>query len=185
MSESEGSPEKGIEAQRRFRLIEEVRQQCRFAQMALRQFKSELWAMDSERIFMFVHAFLGHALYLSRLFWPDRKASAERGEVLRRELKVADDSSLQLRTIRDELERPDERLEDWMQGLEHPNFFQMNVMPQGTLEGYRKDAFHRSLDPDTLRFEYRGVPCNLKQLSEEMRKIESNCDYWLRRHNPW
>lgn len=174
-----------MDAQLQFKLIEEVRQQCRFGQIAMRQLKTDLWALDAERVFFYVHAFLGHAVALSRLFWPERPSSEERGALLRQELKVADDAPLQMRALRAELEHYDEHLEDWIGSLTHRNFHPMNVMPQGTLGGAMQDTFHRNLDPDTLRLEYRGVTCELRRVADQMHKIETDSDYWLRHHNPW
>ena len=79
-----------------YRTIEELRQQCRLAQASFQSLRLRLNELDQERVFLYVHAFLGHAVMISRLLWPARPASAERGETLRKELDVPPDSALRM-----------------------------------------------------------------------------------------
>jgi hypothetical protein len=168
-----------------FKLLEEIKQQCRFAQFAFQNVRTQLNALDQERVFFFVHAFLGHAFHVSRLLWPARESSKPRGDFLRAELKIADNSPLLMREMREHIERPDDWLEDWMQNLANPSYVDMNIMPQGTISDFKQDAFQRSLDPDTFRLTYRGDPCDLRQLATELQKLEAAAQTWLRSHNPW
>jgi hypothetical protein len=168
-----------------FKLLEEIRQQCRFAQFAFQNVRTSLNALDQEKVFFFVHAFLNHAWQVSRILWPARTESSARGEFLRCELKVPDSSPLFLREMRPHLERPDEWLEQWMESLASPGFVDMNIMPQGTISEFKPDAFQRSLDPETLRLTFRDDPCDLRPVAAELQKIEAASQSWLRTHNPW
>jgi hypothetical protein len=168
-----------------YRMIEEVRQQCRFAQAAFLSLKLRLTEPDHEKVFVEVHAFLGHATMLSRLLWPERAASAERGRTLRTELKIADTSPLRMGAGRAQVERFDEAYEDWLATLPEANYVDMNLMPTGTMLGSREDVFQRSLDPDTLVLQLRGVPIPLRQISDAIRALESAAQQWLRSHSPW
>lgn len=86
---------------------------------------------------------------------------------------------------RDQVERPDERLEDWMATLENRNFVDMNVMPVGTIAGFKPDNFQRSLDPENFRLHLRGQACDLRQVADELRKVDNTAQTWLRTHQPW
>jgi hypothetical protein len=168
-----------------FKYMEELRQQSRFALLAFQNLKGSLNAIDSERIFLFVYAFLNHALAVSRLLWPIRAESQDRGRQLREQLKVEDSSPLALREISQQLEKVDERYEDWLTGLENRNYVDMNVMPATAIGEFKQDAFQRSLDPDTFRLQLRGAVCDLRLVADSLRKLESNLQYWLRSHHPW
>jgi hypothetical protein len=168
-----------------YKFVEETRQQCRFSSLAFQNIRSSLNALDSEKTFYHVDAFLYHAHNLSRLFWPEREASRPRGERLRTELKVTDESPLKMLEFRRHVENFDERLEDWLTPLENRNYIEMNVMPQGTLGDFKPDKFHRSLDPETFQFHFRGDPCNLRQVADEIRKLETTIQSWFRTHSTW
>jgi hypothetical protein len=168
-----------------YKFMEELRQQCRFAQLAFQQLKASLNTLNPEKAFLFAQAFLGHAGMVSRLLWPERPESKERGECLRKELNVGDDSVLVLREIRRQMENPDERYEDWLNGLTNRNYVDMNVMPVAAIGEFKEDAFQRNLDPDTFKMHLRGGVCDLKSTAEALRKLESSLQYWLRGHQPW
>lgn len=168
-----------------YKWMEELRQQTRFAMAAFQSLKSALNSVDTERVFLHVSSILTHAAMVSRILWPTRPESRERGERLRAELQVKEDSPLALKDLHREWERPDERYEDWLGNLENPNYVDMNVMPAAAIGDFKQDAFHRSLDPDTFQLQLRGVTCELRPVTDELRKLESAVQFWLRSHHPW
>lgn len=168
-----------------YRTIEEARQQCRFAQLAFQSLRTRVNQQDPERVFLDVHAFLGHATMLSRLLWPARPSSAERGALLRQELKLLEPSPLRLPEIREQLDRFDEAYEDWLATLPEAGYVDMNLMPTGTLAGSKADVFQRSLDPDTLVLQFRGAPLDLRRTNDAVRALEAAAQQWLRTHQPW
>ena len=174
-----------MDNKRFYHLIEEIRQQSSFASLAYHHLRQSLQAMDQDKTFLFAHALLGHAHALSRWFWPARPESQARGERLRQELKVADASPLRKWPHRAQLEQPDEKFEDWLAQLNPPDYVQTNVMPTGTIGGYKPDRFLRSLDPESYRLDWGGESCDLRQLADEARRLEGAANLWLRTHNPW
>lgn len=168
-----------------YKLVEETRLQCRFAQFAFQNIRDSVNVMDSEKSFFFVDAFLDHANNIAQLFWPERATSQTRGQRLRNELKIADDSALCLREIRMQLENFDEHVEDWLEALENRNSIDMNLMPQGTIADYKPDKFHRSLDPDTFQFQVRGNVCELRRVADEIARLETAIQLWFKTHRPW
>ncbi len=168
-----------------YKLVEEVRQQDHFAQFAFQNVRNSLAALDAERVFFFVHALIAHVANISRLLWPARPESKERGDRLRAELKVDEKSALRLAGFRQHVDRFDESLEDWAAVPEHRNYMDMNIMPQGTISNYKQDAFQRNLDPDMLQFWFRGDACDLRALADELRKLNSAVESWLKTHHFW
>jgi hypothetical protein len=168
-----------------YRTIEELRQQCRFGLTTFQSLRLRLNELDQERVFLETHAFLGHATMISRLLWPIRASSAARGESLRKALEVADDSPLRMGGGRSQVETFDEAFEDWLVTQPGADYVDMNLMPTGTMAGSKTDLFHRSLDPDTMQFLFRGVPIPLRKLSDAMRALEWAIQQWLRTHQSW
>lgn len=165
-----------------YRMIEELRQQCRFAQTAFQSLRLRLNELDHERVFLETHAFLGHVTLMSRLLWPVRVSSSERGEILRKELQVPEDSPLRMSGGRSQVETFDEAFEDWLAELPGADYVDMNLMPIGTMAGSKTDVFQRSLDPDTMQLELRGVRIPLRKVSDAIRALDWSIQQWLRTH---
>jgi hypothetical protein len=165
-----------------YRTIEELRQQCRFAQTTFQSLRLRLNELDHERVFLETHAFLGHATMISRFLWPARPSSIARGETLRKELQVPEDSPLRMSGGRSQIETFDEAFEDWLAALPGADYVDMNLMPAGTMAGSKTDLFQRSLDPDTMLLQLRGVPIPLRKLSDAMRALDWSIEQWFRTH---
>jgi hypothetical protein len=170
---------------RAFKLVETVRQECRFALLAFQQLRTVLNEADQERVFLFAHSMAHHAGQVACFLTPARPASAARGEFLRGELKIEPASPLLVPALRELVERGDERYEEWVENLESPHYLEMSVMPQGALAGSSPDVFQRRIDPDSLWFGFRDWTVDLNRLAQELRRLEGACQTWLRGHTPW
>jgi hypothetical protein len=168
-----------------FKFLEEIRLHCRFGRFAFENIRSSVQGYDPEKTFFYVDALLSQARSVSSLLWPEREVSKARGAQLRSELKATDDSPLKMREWRKNFEASDEHFEDWIAAMEAPSYADFNIMPQGTMQGYKQDTFQRNLDPDSFQLVFRGQPCNLRQIANELQKIESTAQTWLKTHNPW
>jgi len=168
-----------------FKLVETVRQESRFALLAFQNLRVALNEADQERIFLFAQAMGFHAAQVACFLAPLRPASAARGQFLRSELNVESGSPLLVPALRDLLKLGDESYEDWVAGLEKPDYLEMSVMPQGGLTGSSPDVFQRRIDPDSLHFGFRTSSLDLSRLAQELRRLETSCQTWLRGHTPW
>jgi hypothetical protein len=166
-------------------MVEEVRQQCRFGQTTFESLRLRLNDLNQDRVFVDVHAFLGHAVMISRLLWPNRPDSASRGDSLRSELKIRAESPLRMTGSRTQVERFDEAYEDWLATLPEAGYVDVNLMPAGTMLGSKEDVFQRNLDPDTLTLHLRGAPIELRKVADAIRALEGSAQAWLRSHHPW
>lgn len=168
-----------------YKLLEELRLQCRFAQIAFKELPKAIQMNDPERAFFHVHAFLAHAVNISKLLWASDGAAKLRASKLRTELRLADTSPLELKELRELLDHHEERLAEWAETAEHRNFVAINLMPVGTLEGFKADSFHRTLDTETMRGAIQGVAFDLPLLSKELQKLDRAAENWLKTHSPW
>ena len=169
----------------RFKLLEEVQLQCRFAAEALGGATGNLQLNDPEKVCFYAHAFVRHAVDVGKLLWPEATEAADRGKVLREACGAPDGSPPEFAAFRELADAFDEKLISWYGSEEHRNAQPMNLMPVGTLGGFPAEDFHRSLDPDTLQFTFEGVSGNLRQMSDVLRKIDACAEKWLRKNNPW
>ncbi len=168
-----------------YKLVDTVRQECRFALAAFARLRSALNEADQDWIFVCAHAVLLHSGQIARFLLPARAASAERGEFLRRELAVPAASPLLAPALRELLDRSDETYEEWVQNLQSPHYVELSVMPQGALAGSSPDVFQRRIDPDSLRFGFRHWTVDLNRLAQELRRLDNACQAWLRGHTIW
>ncbi len=168
-----------------FKLLEEILLQCGQARYASSAIAAKVTMNEPEMAVFYAEGFLSRAANVSRLLWPDDSDANERGEKLRTELNVSADSELTLAEYRKRLAAYDKNLVDWASSSEHRDFVSVNLMPIGTLEGFKEDQFHRNLDPETLRYSFEGIQLNLRQLQKELQKIEQQAQNWQKLHNPW
>ena len=169
----------------KFKLLEEVRLQCRFAAQALGGATENLQLNDAEKVCFYAHAFVRHATDVGKLLWPKATEATERGKELREACGAPDNAPNEFTAFRELADAFDEKLLAWYGSEEHRNAQPINLMPVGTLGGFPADDFHRSLDPETMQFTFEGVSGNLRQMSDVLKKIDSETEKWLRKNNPW
>ncbi len=108
---------------------------------------------------------------VSRYFWPVDKASKKRGEELRRQYNISDDSPLKSRDLRNAIEHFDERLDQYFSGAVVgtiiPHYVGSEPPPSQV-----KCHFFRAYFMDTGVFELLGHRYNIEPLSRELWRIE-------------
>src|SRR3989442_10356349 len=103
-------------------------------------------ARDATRIWYSVQSFLVAAGNVSKLLWPPRKQSADRGKQLREAIGVTETSPLKARAFRNIFEHYDEQLEDWMMSSKRHNIVDSSVIPLGAIQGVDPEDFLRNID---------------------------------------
>jgi hypothetical protein len=164
-----------MDSQVQYIFLLEVKRQTKFALMSLEDMESALVARDTDRIWFCVQAFLVAVGNLSKLLWPHSKYG-ERGEFLRRELGVPDDSPLGPRTFRNHFEHFDERLEAWLASDGSRNFVDSNIGPPGAIAGFGPSTFHRNLDPESMTVTFRGDACKIQLIVADLRRLSLRVD---------
>lgn len=122
-------------------------------------------------VFRSIHSLLTHSSNLSKLFWPPHKKGeqgrrrAQRGETLRRIVRLPDDGHLlKRRNIRDHLEHFDERLDSWNNPEARRNFVQDTIGPPEAIQGVDEGDMMRGYDPASRNFTFRGERYDLQNL---------------------
>lgn len=169
----------------RFRLLEEVRCQCRFALYAYGQIHGHLQLNVPENVFFYTHAFVRHATDLGKVLWPANPTAAERGKMLCEATAAPERAPADWAALGATLDQFDAHLIAWYGNEAHHSAQPMNLMPVGPLVGFASDNFHRNLDPESMQFIFEGCSCNLRQIADVIRKIDTGAEHWLRHNNSW
>ena len=172
-----------MEQQRLAKIVEEVRQQCRFGKIAWQSLRAGLNGMDLEKTFFYVHALLDRAHQTAQFLWPDGPDDAKNGDALRKALKIADESALKSSELAAFAESGAAQFRLWLDGLDHFHFISMNIMPRGATSAYRQDVFLRSLDPEVLQFSWHDRAIDLRKIADGLRAVESAAERWLKRQS--
>lgn len=187
--------------------IAELRQQTRFAQLASVALYAALArqiADGTPEIFRSLHSLLTHTSNISKLLWPalpQRKKDEleeayetrcsnipklQRAKVLRAALRLPSDSHpLKSRTLRDNLEHFDEKLDKWMRERDPRalGFVQDNVGVRGAIQINDMDDsdFWRWYDPATHTMWFRGESYNIKSLVTAVEELRQQVEEVLKR----
>lgn len=172
-----------MEQQRLAKIVEEVRQQCRFGKIAWQSLRAGLNGMDLEKTFFYIHALLDRAHQTAQFLWPAGTDDAKDGDALRKTLKIPEDSALKTSGLAAFAESGASQFRLWLDGLDHFHFIGMNIMPRGSTSEYRQDVFLRSLDPEVFQFSWRDRVIDLRKIAASLRAIESSADFWLKRRS--
>ena len=172
-----------MEQQRLAKIVEEVRQQCRFGKIAWQSLRAGLNGMDLEKTFFYVHALLDRAHQTVQFLWPAGTDDAKDGDTLRKALKIPEDSVLKTSGLTSFAESGPAQFRLWLDGLDHFHFIGMNIMPRGSTSEYRQDVFLRSLDPEVFQFSWHDRAIDLRKIAAGLRAIESAADLWLKRRS--
>jgi hypothetical protein len=157
--------------------VREVQRQAQFGLDAWGALQQSLRrsAIDHVEIWANVQSLLVAAGITSRLLWPAAEKSRARGRSLREMLRVADDSPLVSRRIRDSFEHFDERLDAWADEMRtgpQPGLIgDSNVGPFAQIEGADPRHFLRHLDHTSWTLYFRGERYELIPVARELLRL--------------
>ena len=134
----------------------EIEKQCKFAIIAIDQIKTGLANNNSDVVWYAIQNFLVAAAIISKIFWPPHRISQKRGEELRKNLGVENDSPIRSRDFRNDFEHFDERLETWATSSKRHNFIDSNIGPSNMIAGIDQQVFLRHFDPTTWTLTFKG-----------------------------
>ncbi|MBB5217181.1 hypothetical protein [Parapusillimonas granuli] len=144
----------------------------------------EVGAMETAEVFRNIHSMLTHTANISRLLWPGNKqksARKQRAEALRLLLDLpADDHLLSDRTLRDDLEHFDERLDRWTTSSDAaPDYWQDCIgswdVPHQQY-GVKERNVMRHFDPSTQIFRFQGRPWNIPEMIDAVQALQHCVD---------
>ena len=153
--------------------VREVDRQARFGLRAAAELRHAVVSSDMECVWYSVQGLLVATGNVSKLLWPSRGGSPERGDVLRRVLRVGDDSPLASRTFRNHFEHFDERLEAWGISPRTHMVADDNVGPLGAISGGASPVFVRNYDPSTETLTFRGEVYELRPVIDALENLRA------------
>lgn len=152
----------------------EVKRQAKFGLMAASEMEETLRSRDNERFWYSIQALLVAAGNVSKLLWTSgtsKKTGVERGRYLRNSLAVDQDSPLHDRTLRNNFEHFDERLDAWTAAAHLGGFVDSNVGPRGMIRGTTPASYLRNYETDVATLTFKGESLELKPLVQALVEI--------------
>lgn len=160
--------------------IGEIVNQAKLAERAAECLETSNDNFDPIEIWGAIQSILIAAGNVSKILWPPRKTSAERGEILRERLDVADWSPLSDRNFRNHFEHYDERIEDWLEENASAVYIDSRIDSFGSPWGRNPVNFHRGYDPLTKTLTFRGESMDLAAILSALQEIRHKCRYLAR-----
>jgi len=164
-----------LKALAEFVFIGEIVNQAKLAERAAERLRINTGNFDPIEVWGAIQSILIAAGNVSKILWPTRKKSAERGELLRQLLQVDDQNPLSDRNFRNHFEHYDERIEDWF--MEHGSavYIDSRIDPFGSPWGPNPTNFHRGYDPLTMTLTFRGESTDLSAILHALQEIRHKC----------
>ena len=163
------------------KIVEEMRQRCRFAKLAWQGLRTVLNRMDNEGAFFYVHGLLDHAGAVGRTLSASEGEARETASRMVELLGIKEANPLLSRELKFFAEADETQFERWLSGLDHYRYLGMNVMPRGATADFIQDTFLRSLDPEVYEFSWYDRSIDLQELMKALQQVESKAEAWLKR----
>lgn len=177
--------------------LQEIQAQCRMALQAGNALNQTLaqdapmktyedGAMKTAEVFRNVHSMLTHVANISKLLWPGNSVKSkrrnERAQELRSLLELPDcGHPLGKRSIRDDLEHFDERLDCWADQADGTprDIWQDGIgsweVPTEQFNAEHKNVM-RHFEPESQTFRFQGKPWCISEMLEEVKSLRHKVD---------
>ena len=149
-------------------------------------------------VFFHAYSFLVHAAIVSKIFWPGTSVSKpekqkvgpanvkllesirkERGSKLRAELKIKEGLKIEDKSLRNDLEHYDERMEAWYVASPRKNSIDMSLIQRTSVAGFDEWDYRRNFDPSTMSFFIEGNDYDFYSMGLELADIYQSASVWL------
>ncbi|WP_175419962.1 hypothetical protein [Marinitoga sp. 1154] len=150
--------------------LSEIRRQCEFSFIALRQIELGLQNNNVEIVWYNLQNFLISVANISKILWPNQNYK-RRGEKLRQRLKISEDSLIKSRKFRNHFEHFDERLDEWFKATENYNYVDSNIGDIKTINGIDVKDILRNFNPKNFELIFRGEKYELQPVIKEINEI--------------
>lgn len=123
---------------------------------------------QSDFLWYYVQNFLTSSANVSKLLWGSNKEQNHGRKDLRESLKVKEDSILFSKTLRNDFEHYDERIETWYTESERRNYIDSNIGPTGFIGGVDPTDFLRNYDTTLGAVTFKGKVYELQPIVDEL-----------------
>jgi len=127
-------------------LMGEIALQSKIAQRAAQRLRETHDNFDHVETWCSIQSILGAAGNISKILWPTKVKYQQRGEELRKLLKVENDNPLFSRKFRNHFEHYDERVEEWFEHNTNGSYVDLAMNP----------SLGHPILKDTTRHNHRG-----------------------------
>jgi hypothetical protein len=153
---------------------------------------------DNWVVFLHSYSFLVHAAIVSKILWPEPRVSkherskvgpanvkalevirTKRGPQLRKELKIKEGLKIESKSLRNDLEHYDERIEAWYLASPRKNSMDWSLISRSAVAGLDPWDFRRNFEPATTSFLLEGNDYNLHAMGLELVDIYQSASEWL------
>jgi hypothetical protein len=155
--------------------VGEIARQAKIAKRAAERLQENTDNFDELEVWGSIQSILVAAGNVSKILWPSRASSAERGKMLRDLLNVDARSLLSDRKIRNHFEHYDERIEDWFEKNGSAVYMDSSIDPFGSIWGNNPSNIHRAYNPLTQTLTFRGESVDLAALLDVLEEIRRKC----------
>jgi len=159
--------------------VGEVAMQAKIALRAAERLLPMIDVSDQVEAWCSIQSILIAAGNVSKILWPSRDSSKERGEVLRNLLNADDFELLSSRKFRNHFEHYDERIEDWFSKNNSSVYMDSRIDPFGSVWGDNFSGCHRAYNPLTKILFFRGDSVNVRALVDELEIIRDKCGLFV------
>ena len=158
--------------------IGEIVLQSKIAELAAKRLSAIKDNFDQIEVWSSIQSILVAAGNVSKILWPS-KEYAERGERLRKLLKVSEDNILSDRKFRNHFEHYDERIEDWFKNQSSAVYSDLAIDPLKSMRRNVPTNHHRAYDPLTQTLTFRGESFDLAAVLKELKEIRIKCSNFV------
>lgn len=123
---------------------------------------------DADYLWYYVQNFLTSSANVSKLLWGSNEKQNHSRKKLRESLKVREDSILFSKTLRNDFEHYDERIERWFKESERRNYIDSNIGPTGFIAGADPSDFLRNYDTTLNAVTFKGTVYELQPIVDEL-----------------
>lgn len=158
--------------------IGEIVLQSKIAELAAKHLSAIKDNFDQVEVWSSIQSILVAAGNVSKILWP-YKEYAERGERLRKLLKVTEDNLLSDRKFRNHFEHYDDRIEKWFKGKSSAVYSDLAIDPLKSMRRNFPTNHHRAYDPLTQTLTFRGESFDLAAVLKELKEIRIKCRHFV------
>lgn len=155
--------------------IGEILMQSKIAKSAAERLVTCEDNFDPIEIWSATQSILVAAANVSKILWPQRKTSAERGKILRMRLNVDDHNLLSDRNLRNHFEHYDERIENWFENNYSAVYMDSRIDSFESIWGRNPANLHRVYNPMTQTLTFRGESVDLAEILKALEEIRHKC----------
>ena len=145
--------------------------QCEFVLYAAKDLNESQKQQNSRRTFFAIQNLLSSSANISKVLWGQNAGLGAERKAVRESIGVTESSPLKTRSMRNNYDHFDERLDWWWKESKHHSFTDLNVMPRSAIDGVEDIDIFRWYDPKTTDVIFWSQNFNIQEIVNEVNRI--------------